>query len=136
MKKTFFMALLFAFVFVGCNGCAGISVNQNTQAVVAKIAAQILAFKAAEKHPDMIEPAKLFCAALQDGEINQALLATAKAYLIEKFNGDPLLMASLVELTGLIQIQPGETYDNELVKAAAAGFLSGIQLYESDQPGR
>lgn len=132
MKAKISLITMICFLVFGCAG-VGINIDENSKEAFVKISARVFAFKAAEKNTKLIEPAKVFCEAVINGNINEALLNTAKEFLLKEFQSDPLMMASLNDLLSLITVEGGSTYDNKLVKAAASGFYEGILLYQSSR---
>ena len=124
----------FLMVLIFCAGCAGITTNGNQdKLVIVKSVARIVGYKIVARDKNLTDPVKLFCKSLSTGEMNQAIADSVRAFLTDKFRDDPLMVASISDLLGLIQIKTAagaSLYDADLVKAAAAGILEGVQLYE------
>lgn len=132
MKKLSIVLLTLVFLA----GCAGISINDaNTKLLLVKSSARVLGYKMVANNPSTIEPIKVFCNQIITNGASDLLVNLAKSFLVDQFKRDPLLMASLQDLTMLVEVkQPIPTepkYDQALIRAAAIGFLDGVTIFEA-----
>jgi len=141
-KKSHFIVLLpiliffFAFGIIGCK-TAWLSINLNdAQTVAVKAAARPFGSQFAKKNPDIVLPATLLCESYTTGELSQDSIDRTAKYLSQRFEQDPAMSKSVVELLGLLKPTPDAKWNVALVKAAAEGFLDGMAMAtEADSEG-
>jgi len=118
------------------SSCALLGKGGESGDVVVKGVARSLAYGVAEKNPDVIAPGVKMIEGMvqvQNDATVVPLLANAVDYLGQKVDGDPLLMANLKDLLGLLNIDrsmPLILDDTQfaLMQVALAGFMEGLQL--------
>ena len=132
VKRLSVILILAVFVLAGCSHFPIQIRDDNTKSTLVKIAAKVLAYKFLQKNPDYKEPVKFYCQAVQEGEINQAVIDIAVDYLNDKAEDDIILKSALADLAGLVTVDMSDpAFDLELVKVAATGFMEGIELLET-----
>lgn len=116
-------------------GCTGITVNPNTNQILAQSAGQMLGYKFAERNPQLCAPAVSLAAPVAQGSSSNEQVVQLAALAVGQFKTDPILALELSNLLLIIQLAPdpsGTTlYDPVLTQAAATGFIQGVQLYQS-----
>jgi hypothetical protein len=133
MKKTMMLFTGLAFLLNGCTG-AGLQSDQVKQIAV-QSSARMLGYKIAESDRGLIDPAKTFCKLVTSGNIDDAVVETAKSYLLRNTTPDSLLTATLMDLVELVKVSAAGTeiktiYNHQLVRIAALYVLDGITIYE------
>jgi len=133
MRKLMMLLAGLAFLLNGCSG-AGVQSDQ-FKLIVVKSAARMLGYKIAESDRNLVEPAKTFCKLLSTGSVDDAVVETAKSFLMQNTN-DSVLMATLTDVIDLVRATTGGTedkgiYNPELVRFAALYVLDGITIYEN-----
>jgi hypothetical protein len=116
-------------LLIGAAGCSGINIDDDATAQTAVvITARRVAVIFADKNPDLIVPATAFCEVIATGELTQASVDHMMAYLQVRLGDEPMLMADIKSLIELVKLKGTGEFDSGLVKAAAAGFASGLGM--------
>ena len=122
-----------AYLLGGCSG-AGVQGDQIKQIAV-QSSARMLGYKIAESNRGLVDPAKTFCKLITTGNIDDAVVETAKSFLLRSTTPDSLLTATLTDLIELVKTSTGETdgkgiYNPQLVRTAALYVVDWITIYE------
>ncbi len=130
MIKSSIIATLLCFV---CVGCAGFSVQTDTQAAVIKTSSRVLGYSVAKEKPELVEPAIIFCGVIMgtedDADLNE-LINFGVSYLSKEFIDDAMIAASVNDLAGMftVDVSGSPGFDMVVVKIVVGAFQEGLLM--------
>lgn len=130
MKRINFVLIAFLsaiFFTAGCVSWFTVDLN-DAQETAVKAVARPFGSQFAKKNPDLVLPATLLCESYTKGDLSQDSIDRTAKYLTERFDQDPAMSKSVVELLGLLKPNPDAKWNVDLVRAAAEGFLDGMAM--------
>ncbi len=120
-------------LFIGMTACVGVETTPETSETIAKISSRRIGLEVQSEHPsaakEIYKVCKLVLTDVESGG-NETLKKYAHELLQQSIN-DPLLASDIMDLIGLIKINPDVPLTEgqiRIVKAIAEGFISGIEL--------
>lgn len=145
LQKTL-TSLFIGVVLLMVSGCAGLGINVDIsdEALYSmeRIAARTLAYKIAEKNPELVDEMSNFCGdfikTLDAQENVYTMILNAKQYLGTQITDDPLMQANFSDLLSLLNVSVVPAPDTNVnvlppdialkLRVAAVGFLEGLIL--------